>query len=100
MLANTFEVDKINGNYQFYESKYLDLTLLKVTELMQMDFTEEEMQVCILDKYGARFQMGGSGGYMPLYSNTLILSCFWSYAMIWFSKDFHLEILEAQHTQI
>lgn len=44
------------GIISFMNPKYLDLTLLKVTELMQMDFTEEEMQVCILDKYRARFQ--------------------------------------------
>lgn len=44
--------------------------------------------------------MVGSEGYMPLYSNTLILSCLWSYEMIWFSKGFHLETLQAQLTQI
>lgn len=38
-LACQQEVDKINGNYQFYESKIFNLTLLKVTELTQMDFT-------------------------------------------------------------
>jgi len=37
--------------------KYFSLTFLRVTELMQMNFTEEKMQVCItLDKYGDRFQ--------------------------------------------
>lgn len=37
--------------------KYFGLTFLRVTELMQMDFTEEKIQACImLDKYGDRFQ--------------------------------------------
>jgi len=37
--------------------KYFDLIFLKVSELMQMDFTEEEMQMCmLLDQYGGRFQ--------------------------------------------
>lgn len=45
------------GIISFMNPKYSDLPLLKVTELMQMDFTEEERQVCILlDKYGATFQ--------------------------------------------
>lgn len=45
------------GIMSFMNQKYFDLTFLKVSELTQMDFTEEEMQVCmLLDKYGAKFQ--------------------------------------------
>lgn len=76
--------------------KYLDLTLLKISELMQMDFIEEEVQVCtLLDKYGARFQWEAQDNT----SNTLILSCLSSYVMIWITTGFHLETPEAQNTK-
>lgn len=45
------------GIMSFMNQKHFDLTFLKVSELTQMDFTEEEMQVCmLLDKYRAEFQ--------------------------------------------
>lgn len=96
-LPTYLKLTRSMGMISSMNPKYLDLTLLKVRELMQMDVTEEEVQVCtLLDKYRARFRWEAQENT----SNTLIPSCLSSYVMIRISTRFHLETPEAQHTKI